>query len=217
MREIDRERRERRQAAEQPRRHERAMARARQRVIARRRMQQRIETIADDTQNCHGSRASACSSRQTRRNAPFIVAPPCQSEIKRTLRRCGPRPKTVHSRGFRASRSVHSTRMVNAGFPEPRRYGFEMVDAPRRRIFRVNPRINRKFTPNQIDSDFSQIFGDLTSMQTLAIYRRLLVKVDCGINRNGTKETTGVARCFSASHGILARAGARAAAQGQDA
>src|SRR3984893_7088688 len=61
-RKIDRERRERREASEQPRRHERTMARARQRVISRRRVQQRIETIADDTQNCHGSRASACSS-----------------------------------------------------------------------------------------------------------------------------------------------------------
>ena len=61
-REIDRECRKRRQAAEQPRRHERAMARARQRVISRGRMQQRVETIADDIQNCHVSRASACSS-----------------------------------------------------------------------------------------------------------------------------------------------------------
>jgi hypothetical protein len=38
------------------------MARAGQRVITRRRMQQRIETIADQFQNGHGSRASACSS-----------------------------------------------------------------------------------------------------------------------------------------------------------
>ena len=38
-REIDRECRERREAAEQPRRHESAMARARQRVVSRRRMQ----------------------------------------------------------------------------------------------------------------------------------------------------------------------------------
>ena len=88
-RQIERKRREGDQAAEQPRRHERAMPRARQRVIACRRMQQRIETIADDTQNNHGSRASACSSIQTRRNAPFIFAPPCQSELKRTLRRGG--------------------------------------------------------------------------------------------------------------------------------
>ena len=88
-RDIDRERGERRQAAEQPRRDEGAMARARQHVIARGRVQQRIEAIADNVQNSHGSCASACSSNQTRRNAPFIVAPPCQSDIKRTLRRRG--------------------------------------------------------------------------------------------------------------------------------
>src|SRR5450755_1186407 len=38
--------------------------------------------------------------KQTRRNAPFIVAPPCQSEIKRTLRRPGLRSKTRSLRGF---------------------------------------------------------------------------------------------------------------------
>ena len=99
-RKIDRECRESRQASEQPRRHEGAMARARQRVIARRRMQQRIETIADDIQNCHGSRASAMSSNQTRRNAPFIVASPCQSEIKRTLRLRRPAVKDDMFAGF---------------------------------------------------------------------------------------------------------------------
>jgi Family of unknown function (DUF5330) len=37
-------------------------------------------------------------------------------------------------------------------------------------------------------SDFSQIFGHLSSIQTLAIYRRLLVReTDCRINRNGNK------------------------------
>ena len=100
-RQIDRKCRESRQAAEQPRRHEGTMARARQRVVSRGRMQQRVEAIADDTQNCHGSRASACSSEtETRRNAPFIVASTCQSEIKRTLRRAGTRPKSVPSRRF---------------------------------------------------------------------------------------------------------------------
>ena len=72
-RQIDRKCRERRQAAEQPRRHERAMARARQRVVSRGRMQQRIETIADDTQNCHGSRASACSSNRRAGTPPLSL------------------------------------------------------------------------------------------------------------------------------------------------
>lgn len=35
--------------------------------------------------------------------------------------------------------------------------------------------------------DFPQIFGGLTSMQTLAIYGRLLVREDCGINCNENK------------------------------
>src|SRR5579871_4100179 len=69
--EIDRKDGKGREAAEQPRRHESAMARAGQRVVARRRMQQRIETIADDTQHSHGYRASACPSETTRRNAPL--------------------------------------------------------------------------------------------------------------------------------------------------
>src|ERR1700722_9530325 len=38
--------------------------------------------------------------KQTRRNAPFIVAPPCQSGIKRTLRRPGGRSKTRYLPGF---------------------------------------------------------------------------------------------------------------------
>src|SRR5882757_4629695 len=115
------------------------MTRARQRVVARRRMQQRIETIADDTQYNHSSRASTCSSGrlalQTRRNAPFIFAPPCQSRIKRTLRQRGRLPNTACSRGFRAPYEAHSTRMVNVGFPARWRYGFEKVDAPERLTF----------------------------------------------------------------------------------
>jgi hypothetical protein len=44
--------------------------------------------------------------------------------------------------------------------------------------------INRKFTPNQI----IRIFGEFTSIQTLAIYRRLIVREQtCGPHRNRTK------------------------------
>jgi hypothetical protein len=75
-------------------------------------------------------------------------------------------------------------------------------------------------------SGFLQIFGDLSSMQTLAIYRRLLVRGRLRDNRNGCevaqrnknkKGWQGSRDVFSASHGILARAGARAAAQREDA
>ncbi len=71
QRQIDRKRRQRHQAAEQPRRHERAMAR--ERIIARRGMQQRIETIADDTQNNHSTRASAWSSNRRAGTPPLSL------------------------------------------------------------------------------------------------------------------------------------------------
>src|ERR1700722_15670089 len=105
-------------------------------------MQQRIEAIADGTQDGHGTRASAGCVKQTRRNAPFIVAPPCQSEIKRTLRRRLGAPETLFWRAFALVAADDSTRMVNVGFPEPARYGFEMVDVP----FRCVKSVNRKFT-----------------------------------------------------------------------
>src|SRR3954452_7263779 len=72
-------------------------------------------------------------------------------------------------------------------------------------------------------SDFSQIFGDLTSMQTLAIYRRLLVRTarsTATVADQPQREPNrrpGSRDVFFASHGVLARAGARAAAQRQDA
>jgi Family of unknown function (DUF5330) len=41
-------------------------------------------------------------------------------------------------------------------------------------------------------ADFSQIFGELSSMQTLAIYRRLLVRVDCARSTaTGSKDGRG--------------------------
>jgi len=42
-------------------------------------------------------------------------------------------------------------------------------------VFAEN-RHQSKIYAESIGSDFSQIFGDLTSMQTLAIYPRLLVR-----------------------------------------
>jgi hypothetical protein len=66
--------------------------------------------------------------------------------------------------------------MVNAGFPQRVQYGFEMVDACRRIRSITGSRRQSKIYVESNQSDFSQIFRDLTSMQTLAIYRRLLVK-----------------------------------------
>src|ERR1700730_1666195 len=44
-------------------------------------------------------------------------------------------------------------------------------------------------------SDFSLIFAELSSMQSLAIYRGLLVENHCGIDRNRFEKRQ-VARCF---------------------
>jgi hypothetical protein len=70
---------------------------------------------------------------------------------------------------------------------------------PRPRFCREIPHQSKIYTESN-HSDFWQIFGDLTSMQTLAIYRRLLIRTDCvahcnrcGGKRQGNKETAGVA------------------------
>jgi hypothetical protein len=67
-------------------------------------------------------------------------------------------------------------RMVNDGFPDLIRYGFEMVDVSGGHISRRKSRQSKIYTESN-QSDFSQIFGDLTPTQALAIYRRLLIKV----------------------------------------
>ena len=66
--------------------------------------------------------------------------------------------------------------MVNVGFPERTRYGFKMVDTRDAPVFLPENRHQSKIYTESNDSGFSQIFADLTSMQTLAIYRRLLVR-----------------------------------------
>jgi hypothetical protein len=45
--------------------------------------------------------------------------------------------------------------MVNTGFLQSRRYGFEMVDGPSTPL----PRINQKFTPNQTARIFREFFA----------------------------------------------------------
>src|SRR3954451_3806991 len=72
-RQIDRECREGAEASEQPRRDEGAMTCARQRIVARRGMQQCVEAFVDDIQNCHGSRAFGLSSRDAP-EGPLIIA-----------------------------------------------------------------------------------------------------------------------------------------------
>jgi hypothetical protein len=67
-------------------------------------------------------------------------------------------------------------RMVNAGFPQHLRYGFEMMDVCGHIRSITGSRHQSKIYAESNLSDFSQIFRDFTSIQTLAIYRRLLVK-----------------------------------------
>lgn len=67
-------------------------------------------------------------------------------------------------------------RMVNGRFPAPALYGFEIVDAAATAIVFAESRHQSKIYTEFNQSDFSQIFDDLTSMQTLAIYRRLVVR-----------------------------------------
>jgi hypothetical protein len=66
--------------------------------------------------------------------------------------------------------------MVNVRFPERSGYGFEMVDAPAHPLAFTESRHQSKIYTESNRRAFPQIFGDLTSMQTLAIYRRLLIK-----------------------------------------
>ena len=78
--------------------------------------------------------------------------------------------------------------MVNAGFPARGAYGFEMVDAPGAAISPAPKPHQSKIYSESNQSDFSLIFGEFTSMQTLAIYRRLIVRRPiAAINRNGIK------------------------------
>jgi len=83
-------------------------------------------------------------------------------------------------------------RMVNSGFPAPMRYGFEMVDMARAAIFVSRDRHQSKIYVESNHSNFWRILDDLTSTQTLAIYRRLLVR-DSEINCN-TIEMSGRGR-----------------------
>jgi hypothetical protein len=66
--------------------------------------------------------------------------------------------------------------MVNVGFPGPAGVWFR--NGGRRRAIRgfAASRHQSKIYIESNQSDFRQIFADLTSMQTLAIYRRLVVK-----------------------------------------
>jgi hypothetical protein len=81
--------------------------------------------------------------------------------------------------------------MVNVGFPEISAYGFEMVDAkdPCRAVAPAARQSKIYGESNQ--SDFSLIFAELSSMQSLAIYRGLLVENHCGDRSQQVRKETG--------------------------
>ena len=61
---------------------------------------------------------SAMSSINTRRKAPFVVVPPCQSEIKRTLRRASCVGNGLAFSEHSNIAALRSMQMVNVGFPK---------------------------------------------------------------------------------------------------
>jgi hypothetical protein len=67
--------------------------------------------------------------------------------------------------------------MVNVGFPEQTRYGFERVDVPRSWLPRRCRHQSKIYTESN-HSDFWRSFGELSSVQTLAIYRPLLARAE---------------------------------------
>jgi hypothetical protein len=111
-------------------------------------MQERIETIADDTQNTHVISRFSPFRQKTRRNASFIFSSTCQSEIKRTLRQAAVRAWSALCRGFDTLATAELTAMVNTGFPQGSCYGFEMVHAGAFASDTGRITINRKFTAN---------------------------------------------------------------------
>ena len=174
------------------------MARARQRIIARRRMQQRIETIADDTQNTHGySRFGLCRRHRRAGTPPLSLRPPCQSEIKRTLRRQRSRLGRRLGSRFRVALRPSFDADGERRFRKPRRYGFEMVDAPIGAAFCARIAINRKFTANPILG----FFANFRRINLNANTCDLSTPVSRRVCRMGTtdneKRDDRVARCFS--------------------
>jgi hypothetical protein len=65
--------------------------------------------------------------------------------------------------------------MVNAGFPDRTRMVSKWWMPPRIGLWAENRRQLKIYTESN-HSGFSQIFGDLSAMQILAVYRRLLVR-----------------------------------------
>src|SRR5450432_4114418 len=115
-------------------------------------------------------------------------------------------------------------RMVNVGFPERWRYGFEMVDARRASISPRRPasienlhRIESiGFFSNFRRFNLNANTCDLSAAVSQGMIARTTATVADKPQRE-PKRRPGSRDVFSASHGVLARAGARGATQRQDA
>jgi hypothetical protein len=113
--------------------------------------------------------------------------------------------------------AILRAQMVNGGFPTRRHYGFELVDAEQARrratISRQSKIYGESNRPNS-----SRFFGELSPKQSLAIYRQALGekrrRIDARRLEGRSRERKDV---LSIADGILARAGARAVAEGQNA
>ena len=171
-RKIDRECRESRQAAEQPRRHEGAMARPHQRVVSCRRMQQRIKTIADNTRKRSRLSRFGLFVKKTRRNAPLSLPHRVRANLSERWRAASP-SRTVSARGFRTQRSRPFAADGEYKVSTPRQVWFRNG---RRGEHPPVPPGNAASIENLRRFESIDVFDDLTSRQTPAIYRQVLVK-----------------------------------------
>src|ERR1700741_4302817 len=105
-------------------------------------------------------RASARSVKRRTGTPPLSFGPPCQSDVKRTLRLGCSTAWPLICRRFCAPPPAELAAMVNAKFRDRRCYGFEMVDVRRN----VANRDQSKRYGNFDWRHFSQIVGKLISM-----------------------------------------------------
>src|SRR5882757_2749721 len=101
-------------------------------------------------------------------------------------------------------------------FRKRTRYGFEMVDAPAMTLTIARGASIENLRRIKSFGFFTNFPRFSFNADTYGLSTPVTKRVDCEINRNGMKKT-GSRDVLPASHGILARTGAGAAAQREDA
>src|SRR5258705_10470859 len=101
-------------------------------------------------------------------------------------------------------------------FRRRNRYGFEMVDAPATTLTIAWGASIENLRRIKSFGFFTNFLRFSFNADTCGLSTRFKKRVDCEINRNGMKKT-GSRDVLPASHGILARTGAGAVAQREDA